>query len=132
MAAPILIDGSNVLYWRSGQADLNALGLIIAELAARRFVPVVYFDHSIVRYETGAALEKRCEPAQIMVAPRGTPADPLLLAACNSGCIQIVSCDRYRAWRGVYPQLQKDWLVTGRIAKAGRVSFSKKLRPAPL
>lgn len=130
--AEILVDGSNVLFWRGGQPQRIAPGLVIAALIARRFVPVVYFDYSVQRYLAGADLVSLSETAQIIIAPRGTSADALLLDACDEGRRQIVSCDRFEVWRRSHPKLRRDWSVSGRIAKGGRVSFSKTLRAAPL
>jgi hypothetical protein len=128
----ILVDGSNVLFWRGGQADASVPLLVIRALSARRFTPLVYFDQSIHRHLGAAALEQVSYLCTVTIAPRGTFADELLLEACGAGRRQIVSCDRFEAWRRLYPALRADWCVTGCIAKGGRVSFSKKLRPAPL
>lgn len=128
----ILVDGSNALYWRGGHAEGCVPALLIRALQARRFVPRVYFDHSIGRHLPEEALSALGDLVQIIVAPRGTPADALMLAACADGRIQIVSNDRFQDWRGTHPQLRADWRVTGRIGKGGRVSFSKKLRPATI
>ncbi|WP_170151166.1 NYN domain-containing protein [Sulfitobacter guttiformis] len=130
--AQIFVDGSNVLFWRGGQADRDVPLLVIQALLRRRFQPVVYFDHSIGRHLSKDDLAALSNVAQVVIAPRGTPADALLLAAAAQERIQIVSCDRFRDWRPDQPQLRMKWLVTGRIEKGGQVSFSKKLKPAPL
>lgn len=128
----ILIDGSNVLFWRAGQAQRDVPLLVVRALVARRFAPVVYFDHSVFQHIGQDGLDDLASEVQVIIAPRGTPADALLLGACDQGRIQIVSCDRYREWRTQHPRLRADWLVSGRIARGGRVSFSKKLRAVPL
>ena len=130
--AEILIDGSNVLFWRAGQAHRDAPAVVVAALIARRFMPVVYFDHSIHRHLGADELTSLAEHVQVKIAPSGTPADALLLDASDQGRIQIVSCDRYQSWRNSHPRLRRDWRVSGRIGKGGRVSFSKTLRAAPL
>ena len=132
METTILVDGSNVLFWQGGVAQADVPERVARALIARRFTPVVYFDNSIGRYMGQAALVRLETLAQVHVAPKGTPADALLLEACGKGRCQIVSNDRFRTWRDDHPQLQSRWLVTGRIGKGGRVEFSKKLRPAPL
>jgi hypothetical protein len=128
----ILIDGSNVLYWRGGIADRQAPGIIARALIARRFAPFVYLDHSIHRHTQTEDLAELARSTEVIIAPSGTPADVLLLDACASGRYQIVSADRFEVWRSEYPRMRRDWLVTGRIGKGGHVSFSKKLRSAPL
>ncbi len=128
----ILIDGSNVMYWRGDQADVCVVRLVVGALTARRFAPTVYFDHSIGQTPAALAAAVGLAEGDVIVAPRGTPADPLLLSASDAGRVQIVSRDRFRAWHAAFPGLRASWLVTGEIGKGGRVSFSKKLRAAPL
>jgi hypothetical protein len=128
----ILLDGSNVLYWRGGHPDAQAPLMVLRALIARRYSPVVYFDHSIHLHLTDDDLERLDQSGQFYIAPRGTQADVLLLDACGNGRTQIVSADGFKDWRRDYPLLRRDWLVNGRIGKGGRVSFSKKMRPAPL
>lgn len=132
MTNSILVDGSNVLFWHGGQAQSRTPMLVLNALVGRRFVPVVYFDNSVYRHVADADLDQMREFAQVCVAPRGTQADELLLDACGQGRTQIVSNDRFRGWRVDHPALRSGWLVAGSIEKGGRVSFSKKLRPAPL
>lgn len=132
MTNSILVDGSNVLFWRGGQVDAIIPMLVARALIARRFAPVLYFDNSIHRHVRDADLKRLSELVQVRVTPRGTQADALLLDACTLGRIQIVSNDRFRGWRVDHPSLRSGWLVTGSIGKGARVSFSKKLRPAPL
>lgn len=130
--AEILVDGSNVLFWRAGQAQRDVPMLVVAALKARRFVPVIYFDQSIHQHLSDGDLTFLADAAQVIIAPSGTPADALLLDASAQGRIQIVSCDKFREWRSNHRQLRRDWLVSGRVGKGGRVSFSKTLRAAPL
>ncbi len=132
MTHPILVDGNNVMFWHGGQAHFRSLELVVNALLQRRFAPVVYFDHSIYRHVLETRLEEFRAGVQAHVAARGTQADALLLDACIQGRIQIVSNDRFRGWRDHHPKLRNGWLVTGVVEKGGRVSFSKKLKPAPL
>ncbi len=133
MRRAILVDGSNLLFWRGQQPDLGTVGLVVAALRARGCSPVVYFDHSITRLKAVQALPVLLgmPPDALHVVARGTSADPLLLAHADSERLQIVSRDRFRQWVREFPQLRADWLVTGRIEKGGRVSLSKKLRRPP-
>lgn len=129
MSAHIAVDGSNVLFWQGGQKLVHVPLLVTRALIARRFDPVVYFDHSIHLHMPKEAIEALTALAPVVIADKGTPADALLLETIGKG--QIVSNDRYRDWRAKYPQLRNDALVTGSIGKGRRVQFSKKLRPAP-
>lgn len=128
----ILVDGSNVLFWRGMQAQTGAVDLVLEALIARRFEPQLYFDHSIARVADAAVLEGWAQHVAVLVAPKGTVADGMLLRDCAQGRFQIVSNDRLRDWRSAHPGLRAQWLVTGRIGRRGRVEFSKKLRRAPL
>jgi hypothetical protein len=128
----ILVDGSNVLFWRGGCAQAEVPALVVRALIARRFAPVLYFDNSIQRHLTQEHLARLASLAPQIIAPAGTSADAMLLGACDTGRLQIVSADRFRGWRRQYPSLRNDWLVTGRIEKGGGVNFSKKLKSAPL
>lgn len=130
--ATILIDGSNVLFWRGGHAQRDVPMLVVDALRARRFTPIVYFDRSIHRHLGEFDISSLMKISQVTIAPSGTSADTLLLGASEQGRIQIVSCDRFQAWRNDFSHLRRDCLVTGRIGKGGRVSFSKTLRAAPL
>lgn len=130
--AEILVDGSNVLFWRAEQAHRDVPMLVVTALKARRFTPVLYFDNSVYRHLGADDLASLAASVEVIVVPQGTPADALLLEACACGRIQIVSCDRFQAWREDHPGLRRNWRVSGRIEKGGRVSFSKTLRAAPL
>lgn len=132
MTSKILVDGSNVLFWRGGHAQAMIPELVVQALRSKRFEPVIYFDNSIDRHIGQDVLDQLRDCVELIIAPRGTQADALLLSDCGEGRIQIVSNDRFRGWRDAHPKLRKDWLVTGSIGKGGRVSFSKKLKPAPL
>ncbi|KEJ89168.1 hypothetical protein [Sulfitobacter donghicola] len=132
MKVTVLVDGSNTLFWGGEQARPELPKAVATSLVARRFQPVVFFDHSIDRWMNSAALDGLRMIAEVIIAPRGTKADALLLAACQGGKIQIISNDRFRDWRPDYPHMRKEWFVTGSIGKGQRVSFSKKLRSAPL
>lgn len=132
MNGRIFIDGSNVVFWRGGQRDAAMPLLVTRALLARRFVPTVYFDHSIHRHLTQDMLGEVSAQAQVIVAPKGMQADALLLEAAIGTQIQIVTNDHFHDWRKTYPQLRTDTLVTGRIGKGGLVQFSKKLRAVPI
>ena len=131
MTRAIFIDGSNCLFWQSGQRREDAPLLITRALIARRFAPVVYFDNSIRLHLGGPTLDSLAALAQVIVVPKGSQADPHLIETALAAQCQIVTNDRFHDWRKIYPRLRNDTLVTGQIAKGGRVQFSKKLRPAP-
>ncbi|WP_299566766.1 hypothetical protein [uncultured Sulfitobacter sp.] len=130
----LLVDGSNVLYWRGAGPDMETVRLVTDALRMRGHVPLVLFDHSVGRIRGDRALhdalDLRADAVRVM--PRGTPADGALLAHADAEGLQIVSRDRFRVWASEVPNLRRNWLVTGRIEKGGRVSLSKKLRRPPV
>ena len=106
----ILIDGSNVLYWRDGTPQLDALREVVAHLVARGYTPGVVFDANAGylvsgKYqhhgEMGALLG--LPEDRVMVVSKGEPADPVLLAAARDLEARIVTNDRYRDWAEAHP-----------------------------
>jgi len=108
----IVVDGSNVLHWRDNQPKLETLQEVLAVLKAQGFVPGVVFDanagHLIAnRYLHDRAFGKLLglPDNQIIVVPRGTPADPTVLAAARDFGARIVSNDRFRDWAAAHPEI---------------------------
>lgn len=124
----VLIDGSNVLYWRDETPDLAPLQALVGALRDQGLVPVVWFDANVGYLISGRYLgEGPLSRAlglptwQVSVAPKGTPADPLLLEAAGKLGARIVTNDRYRDWFEAYPILNdRELLIKGRW-RAGRV-----------
>lgn len=78
---------------------------MVDALKAKGLVPVVWFDANAgylieQRFLRADQLAQRLDlPArQVLVAPRGTPADPLLLDMAARLGSQVVSNDRFRDW----------------------------------
>jgi hypothetical protein len=40
----VIVDGSNVLYWEGDSPKLSSVEAVLADLKARRFDPIVWFD----------------------------------------------------------------------------------------
>jgi hypothetical protein len=133
----ILIDGSNVLHWRDETPMLDTLATVLRELMAQNFLPVIGFDANAGylvegQYLGPAAFARRLGlPAdQVFVAPKGTPADPLLLDLSARTGAAIVTNDRYRDWIPQYPLLADPArLVRGRWAD-GTIMFLEPDRRA--
>ncbi|MFT4151683.1 MAG: hypothetical protein QM656_15895 [Paracoccaceae bacterium] len=119
----VLIDGSNVLYWRGGKPLLDSVAQVARRLEAEGLVPLVGFDANVGylienRYMNDRALAARLKlPVdQVSVSPKGQPADPLLIAAAVRLGARIVTNDRYRDWIEQFPQIQiPGFLVGGQI-----------------
>ncbi len=119
-----VVDGSNVLFWGGPQADLGNVQAVVRAVRARGREPLVWFDAN-VGYRIADRYLREDELAQLLdlperqvrVAPKGTPADPLILADATKLSATVVSNDRYRDWHADFP-LARDprRLIRGRIA----------------
>jgi Zc3h12a-like Ribonuclease NYN domain len=110
----VIVDGSNVMHWKDGTPRIEALHHVIAYLTAHRLTPRVIFDanagHKLVgRYLHGPAMAARLGLPQhcIIVVPKGTPADPVILAMARDLDARIVTNDRYRDWWDAHPEVRE-------------------------
>lgn len=122
----ILVDGSNVMHWDEQLPDLRSLRLVLNSLEDAGLRPIVWFDANagwlvsdrwMSEHDLARALRMNSS-RQLRVAPKGTPADPGLLAEATRRGLRIVTNDRYRDWYETFPILKtrRDLLVRGRIA----------------
>ncbi len=117
----IVVDGSNVMHWQDKAPRLSSLQLVLDRLTALGFSPGVVFDANAGykisgRYQHELALGKLLDlPAdRVLVASKGSPADPLILAAARDLGARIVSNDRFRDWAEAHPEVTKPgYLVRG-------------------
>ncbi|MGD9918564.1 MAG: hypothetical protein AB7U46_11120 [Paenirhodobacter sp.] len=121
-APVILIDGSNVLYWRDNAPSLVPLQELVARLRQEGFSPGVVFDANVGyrlegRYRDDADLARRLGlPAErVLVVPKGQPADPVILAVAKENGARIVTNDRYRDWAAAHPEVAEP----GRLIRGG-------------
>ena len=110
----ILVDGSNVMHWKDGTPQLDTLRVVLARLTALGFNPGVVFDanagYKIAdSYRDDADLGRMLglHKDRVLVMPRGTPADPTLLAAARDLDARIVTNDRFRDWAETYPEVAR-------------------------
>ncbi len=123
----VMVDGSNVLYWKNERVDVAPLQDLVLSLTGKGWVPVLWFDANAGyliadRYmgPKDLAVLFGVPEKQVHVAPKGTPADPLLLDGAKALKAQIISNDRFRDWKGSHPILHgKKRLVTGVWRKNG-------------
>jgi len=108
----IVVDGSNVMHWKDGTADLGTLRAVLAHLRELGFSPGVMFDANAGYKLAGQYLHDGALGRQlglpkdrVMVVPRGTPADPMILTAARDLNARIVTNDRYRDWIETYPEI---------------------------
>lgn len=115
-AAPkwIVVDGSNVMHWKAGTPQINTVREVLHKLRALGFSPRVVFDanagYKIAgRYQHDDAFGRLLDlpETRVMVVAKGTPADPVLLAAARDLGTRIVTNDRFRDWVETYPEVRE-------------------------
>ncbi|WP_163848063.1 NYN domain-containing protein [Pseudooceanicola aestuarii] len=126
--AYVVVDGSNVMHWKTGAPDPACLREVITHLAAQNLVVTVIFDANVGyklrgTYMDDAALARvlRLPAAHVQVAPRGTPADPMILAAARRLRARVVSDDRFRDWAEDYPEVTRPGLLWRGGFRRGRL-----------
>lgn len=115
------MDGSNVMHWRDGVADLASVKAVIARLVSLGYVPGVVFDANAGwklagRYmrNTEFARLLGLKTEQVLVVPKGTQADPFLLQTAHKFGTRIVTNDRFRDWSEQHPDVLKPgFLIRG-------------------
>ncbi len=125
----IVLDGSNVMYWLDETPRLDMVRFAIEAAEGRGYRPRVWFDAN-VGYLVGdgylgpAALARRLgvSKGQVFVAPRGTPADPLLLKDAVARKARVITNDRFRDWAGEIPQVREEgFLIAPKMRDGERV-----------
>jgi hypothetical protein len=124
----VLIDGSNVMHWMDNTPQLAPLLQVVHDLSRRGMKPGVVFDANVGYKLMGKFLGERdlsrllsLPRDQILVVPKGKPADPFLLETARDLKARIVTNDRYRDWTDRFPDVaQPDTLIRGEM-RDGRV-----------
>lgn len=117
----VLVDGSNVMYWRDNTPDITPVRDVVATLAGQGFTPKVVFDANAGyklegRYRNHYKLARRIglPHEQVTVVPRGESADPIILRRARDCGGRVVSQDRFRDWAEEFPELARpDFRVSG-------------------
>lgn len=109
----ILVDGSNVLYWLDGTPRIESVRDVVTHLAELGYAPGVMFDANAGYLTTGRYQDDRpfarllgLPEDRVLVVPKGTPADPALLASARDLGAGIVTNDQYRDWAGTHPEVR--------------------------
>ncbi|HPE25773.1 NYN domain-containing protein [Albidovulum sp.] len=130
----IVVDGSNVLHWREGPPDISTVAMVAAELRRMGYTPVVWFDANVGQLVAERDLGRvalarlmRLPSIQVLVAPKGMPADPLLLAGARNLQARIVTNSRYPEWSDDYPEIAE----AGRLVRGSITDSSVQLVLAP-
>lgn len=118
----IVVDGSNVLYWKDNTPRIETVREVVAQLAAQGYAPAVVFDANAGylvrgRYQHDGAFGALLglPEDRVMVVPKGTPADPAILTAARDHGARIVTNDRYRDWADQFPEVAQvgHWIRGG-------------------
>lgn len=122
---PILLDGSNVLHWHNGEPDLALVKQLVQTLTQAGYSPSVVFDANVgykisnrFMNDTRLAQLLGLPVAQVMVSPKGVPADLFLLEAARDTGAAIITNDRFRDWHADFPELaNSERLIRGGFKK---------------
>lgn len=117
----VVVDGSNVMHWNGGTPKLETVLELNAYLTEHGYMPGVVFDANVGYKVQGKFLNDRALAGllglpkdRVMVVPKGSPADPLILTAARDLDAKIVSNDRFRDWAEKYPEVdQSGYLMRG-------------------
>jgi hypothetical protein len=119
---PLVIDGSNVMYWHGNTPDLDTVRAVVAMVQKAGFLPGVMFDANAGwlledRYLHDHDFAKRLglHPDQVMVVPKGVQADGYILQAARDSGARVVTNDRFRDWAAPYPEVA----TAGHIIRGG-------------
>lgn len=119
---PVLIDGSNVMHWKDGEPDIQVVQKLVFALEKSGYHPGVIFDANagyklFDRYLDDAPLAHALglPEDQVLVSPKGQPADVFLLNAARDMAAPIVTNDRFRDWLDDFPEFAEP----GRLIQGG-------------
>jgi len=126
----VIIDGSNVMHWREGTPQIETVKEAVSHLSALGYTPGVLFDANAGyllagKYLHDGALAKvlGIPEERVMVVPKGTPADPVIIAAARDLGAKIVTNDRFRDWADQHPEVrQPGHLIRGGYS-SGKIWF---------
>jgi len=126
----IVIDGSNVMYWDGDRPSLMTVRAVLRAVEGEGFVPLVWFDANAGYLTQGGYLRPEqfsrmlgLRRSQVMVAPKGVPADPLLLAEAVRIGARVITNDRFRDWAEVHPSVREAGFLVGGGVRDGVVAL---------
>jgi Zc3h12a-like Ribonuclease NYN domain len=118
----VIVDGSNVMYWVDNSQSIVTLVAVVQHLERLGYRPFVIFDANAGYLLNGSFSNADAfgrmlglPTKQVIVAPKGTPADPIILANARQSGLPIVTNDRYRDWLDQHPEVR----APGRLIRGG-------------
>ena len=110
----IVIDGSNVMYWNGGIPKLETVREVVSTLTNAGLTPGVVFDANAGYKISGRYIHDKAlgnllglPEDRVMVVPKGTPADLMILQVAGDYGAMIVTNDRFRDWIDDYADVLK-------------------------
>lgn len=108
----IVIDGSNVLFWKDNAPNIATVREVIAQLQNLGYTAGAVFDANVgykiaERYIDDAelALMLNLPADRTLVVPKGSIADETVLNAARSIGAKVLTNDRYRDWLEKFPEV---------------------------
>jgi hypothetical protein len=122
----VLVDGSNVAHSSEGdQPELSNIVAVCEKLREEGYEPVVVVDAALRhQIDDRVGYERMVEDGSIRQAPAGTDADYFILSFARELEASIVSNDRFRDRRKVFPEAAKR-LIRYMVVK-GEVVFERR------
>ena len=120
---PILVDGSNVMYWDNETPTERSVNVVLRDLERQGYDPYVCFDAN-VGYKIGRRYlgSRDLGPIlglpthRVLVSNKGVVADEVLLEIAKEKGVKIVSNDRFRDWAGAFPFVsQRERFLRGSV-----------------
>ncbi|MDU8928827.1 hypothetical protein RXV86_15650 [Alisedimentitalea sp. MJ-SS2] len=121
----LVIDGSNVMFWRGNHPKLDTVTELLDLLHASGYHTGIIFDASAGHVLFGRYLDDRhfadllnLPETHCFVVPKGTVADEYILRAARDQGARVATNDRYRDCVDDFPEVSKPGqLIRGRYEK---------------
>ena len=124
----IILDGSNILYWQDKAPSFKGVQMVVDFVKRKGYEPIVWFDANAGHLVQDRFLGPRelasqlgVSRKQVFVAPKGTPADLLLLNDARSKKVPVISNDKFRDWEKDFPQLKNDGFLLSTKSRDGNI-----------
>ncbi len=128
----VVVDGSNVLYWKDNTPRLEAVHDLVAFLNERGIRPGIMFDANAGYLVADRYLDDHdfarllgLPAKDVLVVPKGTAADQFILQAARDHGTRIVTNDRFRDWSESFPEVTEP----GKLIKGGYAKGQIWLQP---
>ncbi len=110
----IVVDGSNVMYWKGETPRIDPVREVVRHLSRLGYTPGVMFDANAgyllsgkYRHDSDLGMDLDLPQKRVMVVPKGTPADHYILTAARDLGARIVTNDRFRDWAKDHPEINE-------------------------